>query len=145
VANVIVTGVDGSATAADAAQTAARLAEALDAELLVVCAYGKHETERLQVGGEEYFITSEAPAQKVASDAVRAVRRQYPDLRITTRTEEGKPAEALVRVAEQVDAELIVVGNRRVQGLARVLGSIAAAVAQKAPCDLYVANTHPRL
>jgi nucleotide-binding universal stress UspA family protein len=144
VAKVIVTGVDGSDTAAEAAETAARLAGALGAELLVICAYGRHEVERVQVGAEEYVFSSEGPAQQVASDAIRPLRKNHPDLRVTARAEEGKPAEALVRAAEKVDAELIVVGNKRVQGLARVLGSIAAGVAQKAHCDVYVANTHAR-
>ena len=36
---------------------------------------------------------------------------------------------------------MIVVGNKRVQGLARVLGSVASAVAQHAPCDVYIAKT----
>lgn len=30
---------------------------------------------------------------------------------------------------------MVVVGNKRVQGMARVLGSVASAVAKDAPCD----------
>src|SRR5690606_28369663 len=43
------------------------------------------------------------------------------------------------------DASLIVVGNKRVQGVAgRVLGSIARDVAAHASCDVYIAHTHTR-
>ena len=141
---MIVTGVDGSETAARAAQTAAMLAGALGAEVLVVCAYGKYEVERVQTGREEFVFSSEAAAQEVAAEAVKPLRAEYPELRITAKAEEGKPAEALVRVAEKAGADIIVVGNKRVQGLARVLGSIATDVAHKAPCDVYIAHTNSR-
>jgi len=54
----------------------------------------------------------------------------------------GKPAEALVAEASRVDARLIVVGNRRMRGIGRVLGSIANSVAHSASCDVYIANTY---
>ena len=47
----------------------------------------------------------------------------------------------LVSEADRLEARLIVVGNRRVQGPARILGSIARTVAANASCDVYVANT----
>jgi nucleotide-binding universal stress UspA family protein len=37
---------------------------------------------------------------------------------------------------------MIVVGNRRMHGLGRVLGSIANSVAHNASCDVYIANTY---
>ena len=53
--------------------------------------------------------------------------------------------EALVSESERLDATMIVVGNKRVQGIAgRVLGSIARDVAAHASCDVYVAHTHER-
>ena len=39
------------------------------------------------------------------------------------------------------EAELIVVGNRRTQGIGRVLGSVAVSVAAHAPCDVYIVKT----
>ena len=36
---------------------------------------------------------------------------------------------------------MIVVGNRRVQGVSRVLGSIASDVLRRAPCDVLIVNT----
>ena len=69
----------------------------------------------------------------------------HPGLAVTTAALEGKPGEALVRAADKLGAELIVVGNKRVQGVAgRVLGSIARDVASHASCDVYVAHTHAR-
>ncbi|MDH3292846.1 MAG: universal stress protein [Acidimicrobiia bacterium] len=54
---------------------------------------------------------------------------------------EGKPADVLVREAERLDADVIVVGNRRVQGPGRFLGAIATSVAHHAPCDVSIAKT----
>jgi nucleotide-binding universal stress UspA family protein len=36
---------------------------------------------------------------------------------------------------------MIVVGNRRMRGIGRVLGSVANSVAHNAPCDVYIAKT----
>jgi nucleotide-binding universal stress UspA family protein len=46
-----------------------------------------------------------------------------------------------VQVATDIGADLIVVGNRRVQGIGRLLGSVATDVAQHAPCDVYIVKT----
>lgn len=53
----------------------------------------------------------------------------------------GTPAEALIAHAEEHDASVIVVGNRRMKGLARVLGSVANSVAHEAKCNVYIADT----
>ena len=53
----------------------------------------------------------------------------------------GKPADALIREAERLDASLIVVGNRRMQGLGQLLGSVANSVAHGAPCGVYIVKT----
>ncbi|KII27016.1 universal stress protein UspA, partial [Arthrobacter sp. AK-YN10] len=73
----------------------------------------------------------------------RAVAEQLADdrLEVTYSSARGKPGEALVKEAEIHDARLIVVGNRRMQGIGRVLGSVANTVAHTAPCDVYIAKT----
>jgi len=140
---VIVVGVDGSEPAAQAALTAARLAMALDAELRVVCAYGTYEVERVQGDHAGTFTTVE-PATEVAEQTIGRLRNVYPNLDVSAQAAGGKPADALLEVAASVDADMIVVGNKRVQGAARVLGSIASEVARKAQCDIHIAYTHAR-
>ena len=51
-----------------------------------------------------------------------------------------RPA-ALCDEAKRLDAEMIIVGNRRVQGMSRVLGSIAMDVARNAPCNVLIVHT----
>lgn len=138
----ILVGVDESETAARAALAAAELADAAQAELHVMSAYGKFEVERIDAGGEEILFSTESTGQSIAQEALRPLRRQFPSLKVTAHAHEGKPAAALVELAERLDADLIVVGNKRVQGMSRVLGSIARDVVTHAPCDVYIAHTH---
>lgn len=138
---MIVTGVDGSPTAARAAHKAAELAQALGAELHVLSAYGKFESDTFSSGNEEIVFTTAKDAELIVGDTVADLHKKFPELLISSTPSEGKPGEALVKAAERLGANLIVVGNRRVQGIRRVLGSIARDVAAHAPCDVYVAHT----
>lgn len=140
----IVTGVDDSATALRGAQKAAELAVALDAELHLICAYGKLESEVFTSGYDEFHYSSDTEALKTARAVARKVQAQVPDVKIVPEAAAGNPAVALVRSAEDLQADMIVVGNKRVQGFTRVLGSIARDVIAHAPCDVYVAYTHER-
>jgi nucleotide-binding universal stress UspA family protein len=143
-AQIVVTGVDGSDTANRAAMAAGRLAAALGIELHAICAYERGEVEVVHVGSDEFELSTQASAQTVVDDVARALGASYPSLSITGVAMPGKPAEVLVSYAEKEAAEIIVVGNKRVQGVSRILGSIATDVAHKAPCDVYIAHTHER-
>ncbi|MET0460593.1 MAG: universal stress protein, partial [Ilumatobacteraceae bacterium] len=51
------------------------------------------------------------------------------------------PASALLTEADRLQADVIVVGNRRMQGVGRLLGSVANEVAHNATCDVYIVKT----
>lgn len=137
----IITGVDGSETAARAAQRAAELADALGVRLHVLTAYDDFEMTRIDSGSDQFVYTTEAAAAATAASAMTALVAEFPGLEITSAAMEGKPGEVLVTAAERLEAEVIVVGNKRVQGIVRVLGSIARDVAAHASCDVYVVHT----
>lgn len=139
--DLIVAGVDGSETANLAARRAAEAAQAYGGSLRLVSAYGPGEQRTLSDGIEKVVINLKTDAERVAVEASDVVRGQFPDLEITSTVANGNPADVLVDEAERLDARLIVVGNKRVQGPARILGSIARTVAANASCDVYVANT----
>jgi nucleotide-binding universal stress UspA family protein len=63
------------------------------------------------------------------------------DVSVKTHTSEEEPADALLSVASQVDAKLIVVGNRGMQGARRVLGSVPNKVAHHASCNVLIVAT----
>jgi nucleotide-binding universal stress UspA family protein len=47
----------------------------------------------------------------------------------------------IVRLADEVGADLIVVGSKGMQGTRRILGSVPNSVAHKAGCNVLVAKT----
>jgi nucleotide-binding universal stress UspA family protein len=55
--------------------------------------------------------------------------------------EVADPADLLVEVARAESADLIVVGNVRMQGLGRLLGSVGNDVAHRAPCSVLIVKT----
>jgi nucleotide-binding universal stress UspA family protein len=56
-----------------------------------------------------------------------------------THAREGEPAQALLSVADEQDADLIVVGARGLTGLERfLLGSVTSKLAHHAPCSLMI-------
>lgn len=140
----IIVGYDGSDIAARAVVEAAVLARATGAAIDIVTVVNE---DRLRQG----MITADAQErlkQRAAAQAERLLTTDEWGLAdrlegVATKVEilPGAPAERLVRHAETIDADLIVVGNRRVQGLNRILGSVAIAVLRHAHCSVYVAHT----
>ena len=143
-AQTIIVGVDHTEPAKAAARTAGRLAQALDAELVVVTAYGKYEFEALDSTAEDIYISTQDLALTLADEIVMELKSAYPEVTVTSVAATGKPGVALVTVADRHDADVIVIGNKRVQGIARVFGSVARDVAAHASCDVYVVNTKSR-
>jgi len=140
VSGLIIVGVDGSPTAGRAAQVAADLAHATGSRLHVVCAYAHDRVAEFQEGTDHWLLTTAGEADDTAR-TLTATLVLAPGVDVTSGSAPGKPGDALVEEAERLGATLIVVGNKRVQGLARILGSIAADVARQAPCDVYIAHT----
>jgi nucleotide-binding universal stress UspA family protein len=69
------------------------------------------------------------------------VELSSPQLQVAYFAVPGTPAQARIKQAEQYDAQMIVVGNKRMRGLGRVLGSVANSVAHNAPCNVFIATT----
>ena len=135
---VVVVGVDGSESAKKAAEAARDLAKSLGASLHVVTAFETESAETFGVGSDKVRISNADSAEIVAN----ALGNSAQGLEITHSAARGKPADALIKEAIRLDARLIVVGNRRMRGIGRLLGSVANSVAHNAPCDVYIANTY---
>ena len=138
-AGPIIVGVDGSDTAAQAARVAGELARGLGVAVHCVSAYDKDASFAVAEGSDQWDVTSHDRAQELANQA--AVGQVGDGLEVTHAGVVGKPADVLIKEAERMDAALIVVGNRCMQGLGRLLGSVANSVAHGAPCDVYIVKT----
>ena len=127
----IITGTDTSAAADLAVGDAARLASERGAELLVL--YVERGDARRAIDPTR----SADPGGHIERLAAR-----YPGLTVSTRIEHGDPAEKLVEIAAEVQAETIVVGNRGTQGSWwRVKDSVPNLVLRHAPCSVYIVDT----
>lgn len=62
-------------------------------------------------------------------------------LEVVVHAATGDPAAAIVRIAEEEEADLVVVGNKGMKGTRRILGSVPNSVAHGAPCSVLIVDT----
>jgi nucleotide-binding universal stress UspA family protein len=63
-------------------------------------------------------------------------------IEVNTHSREGDPADAILDVAEETGADLVVVGNKGMTGARRfLLGSVPNKVSHHAPCGVYIVRT----
>ncbi|MET9494455.1 universal stress protein [Streptomyces sp. NPDC006552] len=142
----VLVGTDGSESSFTAVASAARLAAACKAELVVVCAYSPMRDTELavaqdQLGREAYQVVGSAPAEdtlRTAADRARA----HGVAAVRSVAVQDEPVAALVRTARECAADLVVVGNRGLRSLAgRILGSVPSEIARKAGLDVLIVHT----
>ena len=64
------------------------------------------------------------------------------DVEVVTHPREGDPADAILDVAEENDADLVLVGNKGMTGARRfLLGSVPNKISHHAPCDVWIVKT----
>ena len=107
------------------------------AKLHIVMCVKPAPSKEVGVGTDKIIVDWVSEAESFLQNLVR----ELPHDQITTHVGVGDPAKTMCEEATRLEAKMIVVGNRRVQGMSRVLGSIAADVARHAPCDVLIANT----
>jgi nucleotide-binding universal stress UspA family protein len=138
--NEIIVGVDGSETARKAAVAAAEMATAYNVPLHIVMSMTRSTSQEVQGGGSEtWHVDSVGVAEDLLKALIGELKLNTP---VTHAVVMKDPASALCEEATRLEAATIVVGNKRVQGAARVLGSIAGDVAKRAPCNVYIVHTH---
>jgi nucleotide-binding universal stress UspA family protein len=134
-----VVGIDGSETAARAAVRAGELAQATGGKVHVVVAFTARDATTINVGSDSFVVSSLTTAEQVAEQQASTFRSQ--GIHATSAARADKPAAALLAEAAAIDADVIIVGNRRMQGMGRLLGSVANEVAHNAPCDVLIVKT----
>lgn len=137
----VVVGADASPTAAEAVQQAIELVKLTGGQLHIVTAYKPQQLTSPVSGVDEYLksLGSGHLAESLLADL--ASRATLAGVDVTTHASTSAPADAICEVAVQVKADLIVVGNKGMTGVRRVLGSVPNAVAHQAPCAVLIAFT----
>jgi nucleotide-binding universal stress UspA family protein len=142
----IVVGTDGSESAGEAVRQAVDLAKLTGAELSIVSAYSPVSERRVKdVQNEapidvQYEIGPREEVNLILDAAAAAARKE--GIEVQTHPVEGEPAEAILNVAEDTKADLIVVGNKGMTGARRfLLGSVPNNVSHHAPCSVIIVRT----
>lgn len=134
----IIVGVDFSPTSEQAAHDAAALARCTGAALHVVTATRKSGSQVVRGGGEAWTINDVDRAHNKL-DALAGTLGG--GVEITCSVLDGEAAKAIVAEAARLEADVIVVGNKRVHGVSRVLGAVALDIVRHAPCAVHIAKT----
>jgi nucleotide-binding universal stress UspA family protein len=142
----IVVGTDGSETAGKAVAAAVELAKLSGATLELVSAYEPVSGQRLREEARQvppdlqWVVNRRADVDATLHEAAELAG----EAGVATQTfaREGDPADAILDVAEELGADLIVVGNKGMTGAKRfLLGSVPNKVSHHAPCAVMIIRT----
>ena len=142
----IVVGTDGSQTAGEAVRESIELAKAVGASIELVSAYEPVSNQRLREEREqvprdmEWMVSAREEVESTLREASASVEES--GVSVETYAREGDPADAILDVAEEKNADLIVVGNKGMTGAKRfLLGSVPNKVSHHAPCSVMIIRT----
>jgi nucleotide-binding universal stress UspA family protein len=142
----IVVGTDGSPTAGEAVRQATELAKATSSSIDLVSAYEPVASSRLREEQSqapkdvEWMVNPREDVDATLRDAADTVREA--GVEVQTFGREGDPADAILDVAEERNAGLIVVGNKGMTGAKRfLLGSVPNKISHHAPCSVLIIRT----
>ena len=140
----VVVGTDGSDSSLRAVDRAGALASGPDAKLVIATAYfpSSDDSRAADVLKDEgYKMSGNAPIYAILREAKdRAKAAGAND--IEEKAVVGAPVDALVDLAEEVKADLLVVGNVGLSTIAgRLLGSVPANVSRRSKVDVLIVHT----
>jgi nucleotide-binding universal stress UspA family protein len=144
----VVVGTDGSDSSMRAVDRAAAIAADHGAKLIVATAHlpvheekGRYAIPPGSTHGQDYRTVGEAPFYAILQDA-RERAHKAGATNVVEKSIEGAPITALVQLAEEVHADLLVVGNVGLNTVAgRLLGSVPSEVSRKATIDVLIVHT----
>jgi nucleotide-binding universal stress UspA family protein len=134
----VVVGADDSSTAREAVVAAAQVARMSGGRLHIVTSYDPRSV-RLEDLPPEFRLTALHPADALLNNLSEIAREHGVEPEVHPAA--SAPTHAVVDVAEQCQADLIVVGNKGMKGVRRVLGSIPNSIAHEAHCSVLIVDT----
>jgi nucleotide-binding universal stress UspA family protein len=138
---------DGSGDAKLASDTAANLAESTGSELHVVCVgpgLPLYELPDYPARFEEAVEAQRRDARKVLDEQVERLEGAGATVEEAHLMEDDRPDRAIVELAEDVGAGLVIAGSRGLEGMKRALqGSVSASVVRHAHCPVLVVRGRP--
>jgi nucleotide-binding universal stress UspA family protein len=135
----VLVGADDSQTARQAVIVAADVARLAGGKMHIVTAYDPKSVHVDHLPPELRLSTTVHPADMLLASLSEIGKERGLEVEVHAST--GGPAEAIIKVAEQEGADLIVVGNKGMKGVHRVLGSVPNTVAHGASCSVLIVDT----
>jgi|ERR687886_2392188 nucleotide-binding universal stress UspA family protein len=142
----IVVGTDGSETANEAVRQATELAKTLGATVYLVSAFEPVGNQRLREERQQapedmqWMINAREDVNSTLAAAEEKIKQA--GVPVETFARQGDPADAILDVAEEQNADLIVVGNKGMSGAKRfLLGSVPNKVSHHAPSSVMIIRT----
>jgi nucleotide-binding universal stress UspA family protein len=143
----IVVGTDGSETASEAVRQATEMAKLTGARLDIVSAYepipqGRVRSEAREAPGDVQDQINPREDVNLVLESAAGDAKKNGAGEVQTHAREGDPGEAILDVAEDIKADLIVVGNKGMTGARRfLLGSVPNNISHHAPCSVMIVKT----
>jgi nucleotide-binding universal stress UspA family protein len=141
----IVVGTDGSERSEHALDRAGELARLLGAKLHIVSCHAKSSdgVGATAARGVAIAWNDQDGERTRAQHNVDRAQQRLATIGVESETHvwPGEPADALVQIADEQDAQMIIVGNRGMTGTGRVLGSVPNRVSHHAHCDVLIVRT----
>lgn len=138
----VLVATDGSATASEAVRVATELARIFGATLHIASVYGSVETSAMAWSGIGIHVEEDEPDQHVAAHTeAMAADARAKGVNAKTHVMPGFVVERILAIAAEQGVDLIVVGNKGMRGLKRVLGSVPNAIAHSAQSAVLIVNT----
>ena len=137
--DIVLVGADDSRTARRAVEAAVNLAEISKGQLHIVSAFERHPHLDTSLPDEFKNLRDEGGIDALLQSlSFIATERGIEPVLHAGR---GDPADVIIKKAEEVHADVVVVGNRGMKGVRRVLGSVPNTVAHHAHCSIMVVDT----
>ena len=135
----ILVGVDGSKESREAVKCAAQIARATQRRLVIASAVEPilpSDAPEMSNRVERYTLRAREAAHAVVEELAASIE---PGLDVSTLFPNGTPAAALARLASSEEVDMVVVGHRGRNAIARaVMGSVADKLVQISPKPVLV-------
>ncbi|HEY5197307.1 MAG TPA: universal stress protein [Solirubrobacteraceae bacterium] len=143
----IVVGTDGSQTAREAVGQAVEMAKLFGASLHVVSAYepvagqGLRDVPTMSPVPDPHWVIKLREEVDATLEEAAAIARDA-RVAVSVYARQGDAADAILDVAEERGADLVIIGNKGMTGAKRfLLGSVPNKVSHYAPCAVMIIRT----
>ncbi len=134
---VILVAVDGSDYSEKAVQYGCAIGPPLGAEVILL-----HVVPRMVSATPYHDTMSDQPflaLQKVGEDILARAKKVAGSCQVTDLIDHGDPAARIIEIADEREADLIIMGSRGLSGIKRLfVGSISDKVTNNAKCPVMV-------